>query len=148
MELEITPAFPTLIAQLRVPDAEAMNQDLRALILGEEAEYLSLGRSNIGGWHSRPDLLSRSELSVGALTAWISWAVSRMVDATAGPGAFKGTLCVRWQRSEHADYPYGQDRYKPGLFRQRLVGAVRTDRLGAAGSVAFQFLIFADIAPR
>jgi uncharacterized protein (TIGR02466 family) len=92
MELEITPAFPTLIAQLRVPDAEAMNQDLQALILAEEAKYLSLGRSNIGGWHSRPDFLSRPELSVGALTAWITWAVRRMVDATAGPGAFKGTL--------------------------------------------------------
>jgi hypothetical protein len=70
MEIEITSAFPTLIGQLRVPGAEAMNQDLQALILAEEARYWSLGRSNIGGWHSRPDFLNRSEPAVGALTMW------------------------------------------------------------------------------
>lgn len=94
MGLEITPAFPTLIGQLRVPDAEAMNQELQALILAEEARYLSLGRSNIGGWHSRPDLLTRPESSVAALTTWVTWAVNKMVDATAGPGAFKGELLI------------------------------------------------------
>ena len=59
MELEVTPAFPTLIGRFRIPDADAMNRDLHALILAEEAKYASLGRSNIGGWHSRPDFLSR-----------------------------------------------------------------------------------------
>ncbi len=57
MEFEVTPVFPTLIGRFRVPDADAMNQDLHALILAEEAKYASLGRSNIGGWHSRPDFL-------------------------------------------------------------------------------------------
>src|SRR5262249_1578788 len=71
-----------------------MNQDLRALILAEEARHVSLGRSNIGGWHSRPDFLNRPEPEVAALTAWITWAVSQMVAATAGPGAFKGSLSV------------------------------------------------------
>ena len=76
MELEVTPAFPTLIGRLRVPDADAMNQDLQALILAEEAEYSSLGRSNIGGWHSRPDFLNRPDPAVAALTAWITWALA------------------------------------------------------------------------
>jgi hypothetical protein len=49
MELEVMKAFPTFLGQLSVPDAEAMNQDLQALILAEEASYLSLGRSNIAG---------------------------------------------------------------------------------------------------
>jgi len=92
MDLEITSAFPTLIGQFRVPDAEAMNQDLQALILADEARYLSLGRSNIGGWHSRPDFLNRPESAVGALTTWVIWVVRHMVNATAGPDAFKGTL--------------------------------------------------------
>jgi hypothetical protein len=30
MDLEVTPAFPTLIGRLRVPDAEAMNRLARA----------------------------------------------------------------------------------------------------------------------
>ncbi len=63
-------------------------------IIAEEAEYSSLGRSNIGGWHSRPDFLSRRDPAVSALTAWLTWALRRMIDAAAGPNAFKGTLSV------------------------------------------------------
>jgi uncharacterized protein (TIGR02466 family) len=94
MELEVTHAFPTAIGQLRVPDAGAMNQELRDLILAEEAKQVSLGRSNIGGWHSRPDLLNRPESAVVALTTWVTWAVKQMVDVTAGSGAFKGNLSL------------------------------------------------------
>ncbi len=94
MELEVTSAFPTLIGRLRVPDADAMNQDLHALILAEETRQESLGRSNVGGWHSRPDFLTRPEPAVAALTTWVTWAVSRMVDATAGPCRFTGTLSL------------------------------------------------------
>ena len=92
MELEVTQAFPTVIGQFRVPDAESMNQDLRALILADEGSYMSLGRSNIGGWHSRPDFLNRSEPAVSALTTWVTWVVRQMIYTTAGLGAFKGTL--------------------------------------------------------
>jgi len=92
--LDLTHAFPTLIGRWLVPDAEAMNDELRALILSEEREYSSLGRSNIGGWHSRTDFLNRPEPAVEALTTWITWVVNRMVDATAGPGSFKGTMSV------------------------------------------------------
>ena len=92
--LEVIPAFPTLIGRWVVPDAEAMNQDLQELILSEEAKYSSLGRSNIGGWHSRTDFLNRPESAVAALTTWITWAVNRMVDATACPGSFKGVMSV------------------------------------------------------
>ena len=49
MTIEVTPAFPTLIGRFRIPDADAMNQDLQALILAEQEQYASLGRSNIGG---------------------------------------------------------------------------------------------------
>jgi uncharacterized protein (TIGR02466 family) len=94
MELEITQAFPTLICRVWVPDAEAMNRDLQALILAEEAQYPTLGRSNIGGWHSRPDFLSRKEPAVSALTAWLSSALRKIIDATAGTNSFKGTLSV------------------------------------------------------
>jgi uncharacterized protein (TIGR02466 family) len=94
MELEVVPAFPTLIGRLPIPDADAINQDLQAIIMAEEAEYSSIGRSNIGGWHSRPDLLTRRESAVSALSGWLTWALRRMIDATAGANAFKGTLSV------------------------------------------------------
>jgi hypothetical protein len=94
MELEITSAFPTLIGRLRIPDADVINRALQALIIAEEAEYSSLGRSNIGGWHSRPDFLSWGGAAVSALTTWITWALRRMIDATSGANTFQGTLSV------------------------------------------------------
>ncbi len=94
MELEVTPAFPTLIGRLQVPDAEVMNRDLQALILAEEAKYSSLGRSNIGGWHSRPDFLSWRDPAVAALTNWLNWTLRRMIEASAASHAFQGALSV------------------------------------------------------
>ncbi|HEY7305988.1 MAG TPA: 2OG-Fe(II) oxygenase family protein [Bryobacteraceae bacterium] len=94
MELEVTPAFPTLIGQLRVPDPELMNKDLRDLVLAEETEYSSLGRSNIGGWHSRPDFLAKSHSAISALNTWLKWALRRVIDTSVGANAFQGTLSV------------------------------------------------------
>jgi uncharacterized protein (TIGR02466 family) len=94
MKLDVIPAFPTLIGRLHVPDAETMNEALQALILAKEASYGSLGRGNIGGWHSRTDFLNSPEPAVAALTTWLTWAVGPMIDATAGPGSFQGTLSV------------------------------------------------------
>jgi uncharacterized protein (TIGR02466 family) len=94
MRLEVIPAFPTLIGRFVIPDAEAMNQDLRVLILAEQVRHASLGRSNIGGWHSQTDFLTRQEPAVAALATWIDWAVRQMVDATAGPGAPSGATSL------------------------------------------------------
>jgi uncharacterized protein (TIGR02466 family) len=94
MDLDVTPAFPTLIGHSHVPDADAMNDELLALILAQEASSPTLGRSNIGGWHSPPDFLARPDGAVSALTTWIAWAVQQMVNATAGPGTYTGTLSV------------------------------------------------------
>jgi hypothetical protein len=94
VELEVTPAFPTLIGRMWIPDAGAMNQDLRALIIGEEARYASLGRSNIGGWHSRPDFLNQPDPAVSALNQSLVWALRRMITATAKRDAFDGTLSI------------------------------------------------------
>jgi uncharacterized protein (TIGR02466 family) len=94
MELEVAAAFPTLIGRLHVPDADTMNEDLRAVILAEEAKYVSLGRSNIGGWHSQTDFLNRPEPAVDALSTWVTWAVRKMVEASAGPNSFAGALSL------------------------------------------------------
>ena len=94
MELNVTPTFPTFIGRVRLPDAEAMNQGLHVLILAEEAEYPTLGRSNIGGWHSRPDFFHRSDSNVSALISWTIWALRRMISATTGRDVFRGTLSI------------------------------------------------------
>jgi uncharacterized protein (TIGR02466 family) len=92
--IEVMQAFPTLIGRWLVPDADAMNQELQALVLSEETRYSSLGRSNIGGWHSRTDFLNHTQPAVAALTTWITWTVNQMVAATAGHGSFKGKMSL------------------------------------------------------
>jgi uncharacterized protein (TIGR02466 family) len=94
MKLEVTQAYPTLIGRLQIPDAEAMNRNLQALILAEEAKYSSLGRSNIGGWHSRPDFLGQRDPAVSGLTTWLNWGLRRMIEASAGLTTFQGPLSV------------------------------------------------------
>src|SRR5712672_867252 len=94
MELDVTSAFPTFIGSVRTPDAKAMNHALHDLILAEEAEYASLGRSNIGGWHSRPDFLVRSDPAVAALITWLNWGLRRMIETSAGSNTFQGALSV------------------------------------------------------
>src|SRR4051812_11663350 len=92
--IELTHAFPTVVGRWQVPDAESMNQELQAIILAEEGKYSSLGRSNIGGWHSRTDFLNREEPAVTALTTWITWTVNQMVVATAGQDSIAGSVSV------------------------------------------------------
>ncbi len=94
MDLEVIPAFPTAIGRFLIPDAESMNLELQALVMAQESEYASLGRSNIGGWHSRTDFLSRTEPAVSALNTWLTWALRRMIASTAGANAFSGMLSL------------------------------------------------------
>lgn len=92
MQFEVTRAFPTLIGQFRMPDSELMNRELEALILAEESQYPTLGQSNIGGWHSRPDVLARPHAAVSALNQWITWALRKMIEESTGGNKFHGTL--------------------------------------------------------
>lgn len=51
-------AFTTPLAQIRVSEAAEINPGLKRLILEREAAEPSRSRSNVGGWHSRDDLLT------------------------------------------------------------------------------------------
>ena len=94
MELDVTPVFPTLIGRLQIPDAGELNRDLAGLILAEEKKYRSIGRSNVGGWHSQPDFLFRGEAAIRALKVWLLWGLRRMVDASTGGRDFQGELSL------------------------------------------------------
>ena len=50
--------FPTPVAAVLTPDAEARNAELLPLILRRRAETASMEASNAGGWHSARDLPS------------------------------------------------------------------------------------------
>src|SRR5687768_341994 len=48
--------FPTPLVLATMPDAAALNAELKRLILAREAESESVQRSNHGGWQSSWDL--------------------------------------------------------------------------------------------
>jgi uncharacterized protein (TIGR02466 family) len=50
--------FPTPVASVDTPDAEARNEELRALILERRRTTPTIQASNDGGWHSDRDLLT------------------------------------------------------------------------------------------
>ncbi len=54
-------AFGTPISSYLWPDSDSLNADLRALMLGREASGAGLQRSNVGGWHSTPDMMNWQE---------------------------------------------------------------------------------------
>src|SRR5438094_83265 len=94
MELRVTLPFPLFMGNLRVLNLRVLNKDLQDLILAEEMEYGSVGRSNICGWHSRPDFLNKTESAVSGLKTWLIWGLRRIIDASAGANAFNGTLSL------------------------------------------------------
>jgi uncharacterized protein (TIGR02466 family) len=58
IEIQVQGLFPTPVAAVMLPDAEARNVELERIILQRRAEFPSLGASNIGGWHSSRDFAS------------------------------------------------------------------------------------------
>jgi len=79
---DIAFAFATPIGQHRVRGAEAVNRELKRLILDKEATEPSEPYSNVGGWHSRQDLLSWTSPAIETLRGWLGEAVNHTVGAT------------------------------------------------------------------
>ncbi len=52
LNLAVRGLFATPVAALEVPDAQAINADLQAVILRRRQETSSIQASNAGGWHS------------------------------------------------------------------------------------------------
>lgn len=78
--------FATPVVMFELPDAAALNRELAALLLDEEQRVPSWQRSNVGGWHSPPDLAGRTEPCVRALVQAIVEHVGHHV-AALGDGA-------------------------------------------------------------
>jgi uncharacterized protein (TIGR02466 family) len=55
-QLTLVNLFPTPLVIATMPDAEALNAELKAIILAREAASESVHRSNQGGWQSSWDL--------------------------------------------------------------------------------------------
>jgi uncharacterized protein (TIGR02466 family) len=87
-------AFLTPIWTFSFPRADDVNPSLRKVILEAAGSYPSQGRSNVGGWRSRNDLFHWEAPEVKDIGAWIMDCVRRIVEATAAPERFRGTISV------------------------------------------------------
>ena len=55
------PLFATPLSMYELPGMDEINRDLTARLVAESVSVPSVHRSNIGGWHSKTDLHTRSE---------------------------------------------------------------------------------------
>ena len=78
--------FGTPLMAHQWPDTEALNTQLRALILTREQNSPGITRSNVAGWHSLPDLFSWEHPAIATLRQYIEQAIIAMTAAnTAAP---------------------------------------------------------------
>ena len=82
MEKHVVSAFPTLVGRFRAPNAHGVNQALRKLLLEKERTEPNAQHANVGGWHSRHDLLEWKDPAVATLRGWIIEAVQHVIGAT------------------------------------------------------------------
>lgn len=92
-EAQIVPLFATPIFRATCPDWQQVNLNLRRLILEHEKNDPGERHSNVGGWHSKPDLLMWSAAEIATLKSWMVHAVKAMTKATSGAsGEVSGKL--------------------------------------------------------
>ena len=89
--VQVRPLFATPVAVGFVPDAAAINPDLRATILAREAEYPTTDHSNLGGWQSTWNMM-----------AWGGPAFERLADFAMATAM--GLTCDREGRAVTVDW--------------------------------------------
>lgn len=56
MQVEVLRLFPTPVVVATIPNAEALNAELKRIVLARESASASVERSNRGGWQSSSDM--------------------------------------------------------------------------------------------
>lgn len=83
MEKNVGLAFPTPVGNFHIPEAGPVNAELRQIILDRErADAAATRKSNVGGWHSKSDLMSWPEPPIATLRQWFVDGVNSVVQAS------------------------------------------------------------------
>jgi len=75
------PLFATPLSMYESPGMDEVNRDLTARLVAESVSVPSVHRSNVGGWHSQPNLAMRPEACFRTLTQHI---VTRVRETVGG----------------------------------------------------------------
>ncbi len=111
---KIVPLFATPLVILDVPDAIALNNDLRQIIRQREQSHPSTQKSNLGGWQSSWDMDRWGGAGAVKLLAFarnLANQVTTKPDGAGGEGPYPGHFAVTWMgnmwaninRSGHAN---------------------------------------------
>lgn len=77
------PLFATPISMYESRGMDEVNRDLIARLVAESVSVPSVHRSNVGGWHSQPNLAMRPETCFRTLTQYIVTRVRETVESLA-----------------------------------------------------------------
>ncbi|MHB2017914.1 MAG: putative 2OG-Fe(II) oxygenase [Candidatus Xenobia bacterium] len=90
--METLSLYPTPVTVFHLADMDATNREVADLLLAEQASSPGVQVSNVGGWHSRPDLTTRTEPGLSQLLAAIvdrvGQHVVKVADGTVPPIGF------------------------------------------------------------
>ena len=87
--------FATPVLSHVWPDGSELNSQLRQSILEHACRSPGKTRTNVGGWHSRADLLDWPSPEVGTLKGWILESVKHMVAAAVEKTPPRGMLGMK-----------------------------------------------------
>lgn len=90
--------FPTQLFVFDLPDLDAVNRELTERFLAERSSSPGVQRSNVGGWHSVPDLAQRPEPCYRTLLSAI---VNRVDESVARLSHAAGAPPQRWRYGLH-----------------------------------------------
>ncbi|MEL6267858.1 MAG: TIGR02466 family protein [Pseudomonadota bacterium] len=87
--------FPTPLAAYSWPDSEGLNRALADVVFAEEKRSPSLGRSNVGGWHSSNDFFNLPDPALERLRARVRSMILALTGAVMKPGQHRYSV-VGW----------------------------------------------------
>jgi uncharacterized protein (TIGR02466 family) len=96
---QIVPLFATPLITFDVPDAVALNIELRKVIEQREKSHPSTQKSNLGGWQSSWDMDRWGGAPAIKLLAFARNVANRMTtdrEGTSGKGPYPGYFAVTW----------------------------------------------------
>ena len=134
-------AFPTLIGNFKVPNAEEINPILEEIILAREPSQPGKSKSNVGGWHSEIDFHTWPEVQKTDIVETMQSSVSHMV-AMAAQSAKFNLNCdfVSWanvnRRGSHNSVHNHSNSHWSGVYYVK-VPKFDEDDIARAGDIMF-----------
>jgi len=84
--------WSTPLLRRQWPDFTEVNEELKRLVLTRAAEGAGDSKSNVGGWHSKEDLLTWGGEAIATLQSWIVTSFQDVTRAMTGGEVYDGVL--------------------------------------------------------